>query len=96
MPFQQWILIYIPTWLIGSIMVAIAIIIAVGGVLLVHHFVNVKTLKSHHDIAGPIFATIGVVYAVMLSYVLIIVWQQFDKTNSNVATGSQPVRGYLP
>ncbi|MHB8086222.1 MAG: bestrophin-like domain [Dehalococcoidia bacterium] len=85
MPFQQWVLIYIPTWIIGIVMVAIAIGISVGGVLLVHHFVKVNTLKSHHDIAGPIFATIGVVYAVMLSYVLIIVWQNFDKTNNNVA-----------
>jgi hypothetical protein len=84
MPFQQWILIYVPTWLIGTIMVAVAVGMAVGGVLLVHRFVKVNTLKSHHDIAGPIFATIGVVYAVMLSYVLIIVWQNFDKTNNNV------------
>ncbi|MGA2368333.1 MAG: DUF4239 domain-containing protein [Dehalococcoidia bacterium] len=85
MPFQQWVLIYVPTWIIGTVMVAIAIGISVGGVLLVRHFVKVNTLKSHHDIAGPIFATIGVVYAVMLSYVLIIVWQNFDKTNNDVA-----------
>jgi hypothetical protein len=84
MPFQQWILVNVPTWLIGTVMVAVAVGTTVGGVLLVHRFVDIKTLKSHHDIAGPIFATIGVVYAVMLSYVLIIVWQQFDKTNSNV------------
>ena len=84
MPFQQWLLVTIPTWLIGTTMLAVAILTAVGGVLLVHHFVKVKTLKSHHDIAGPIFTTIGVVYAVMLSYVLIIVWQQFDTTNANV------------
>lgn len=84
MPFQQWLLVYVPTWLIGTIMMVVAVSTAVGGVLLVHRFVKVNTLKSHHDIAGPIFATIGVVYAVMLSYVLIIVWQQFDTTNNNV------------
>ncbi len=84
MPIQQWILVNVPTWLIGSVILVIAIGTAVCGVLLVHRFVNVRTLKSHHDIAGPIFATIGVVYAVMLSYVLVIVWQNFDKTNNNV------------
>jgi hypothetical protein len=86
MPLQQWILLNIPTWIIASGMIIIAIGTAVGGVLLVHRYVNVKTLKSHHDIAGPIFATIGVVYAVMLSYVLIIVWQNFDRTSSNVVS----------
>ncbi len=84
MPFQQWLLVTFPTWLIGVVMLVVAIGTVVGGVLLVHRFVNVNTLKSHHDIAGPIFATIGVVYAVMLSYVLIIVWQQFDTTSRNV------------
>ncbi|MCX6004789.1 MAG: DUF4239 domain-containing protein [Chloroflexi bacterium] len=84
MSLQQWILLNIPTWIIASSMIIIAIGTAVGGVLLVHHYVNVKTLKGHHDIAGPIFTTIGVIYAVMLSYVLIIVWQNFDRTSSNV------------
>ncbi|MDD5312458.1 MAG: DUF4239 domain-containing protein [Dehalococcoidia bacterium] len=83
MPLQQWILLSMPTWFIAITMILVAVGTAVGGVLLVHRFVNVKTLKSHHDIAGPIFATIGVVYAVMLSYVLVIVWQNYDRTSNN-------------
>lgn len=109
MPLQQWILINVPTWLLATIMLAVAISTAVGGVLLVRRFVDVNQLKHHHDIAGPIFATVGVVYAVMLSYVLIIVWQNFDETNKNVvleanyyadiyrdSTGlSEPFRGQM-
>jgi hypothetical protein len=84
MPFQQWLLVSVPTWLIAIIMLAVAVGTAVGGVLLVRRFVNVGSLKEHHDIAGPIFSTLGVVYAVLLAFAIVIVWQGFDKTQNDV------------
>jgi len=84
MPIQQWILIYIPTWLTITAMFVVAIVTSIGGVLLVRRYFNVNNFKRHHDIAGPIFCTIGVLYAVMLGFVLIVVWQNFDKTRDNV------------
>jgi hypothetical protein len=84
MPYQQWLLVNVPTWFIGVSMLVIAIGTAVAGVLLVRRYVEVSRLKSHHDIAGPIFATVGVVYAVMLSYALVVVWQNFDQCHRNV------------
>jgi hypothetical protein len=83
MPFQQWILLNIPTWVIAAVMLAIAMGTAVGGVLLVRRLVDIKKFKEHHDIAGPIFSTIGVIYAVMLAFVLVIVWQDFDQAQNN-------------
>jgi len=84
MPFQQWILVNMPTWLIAAIMLAVAVGTAVGGVLLVRRFVDVGNLKHHHDVAGPIFSTLGVVYAVLLAFAIVIVWQDFDKTQNDV------------
>jgi len=83
MPLQQWILLNIPTWAIATIMLVIAVGTAVGGVLLVRHLVDIRKFKEHHDIAGPIFSTIGVIYAVMLAFVLVVVWQDFDKAQNN-------------
>jgi hypothetical protein len=84
MPFQQWLLVNVPAWLIITFMLAIAVGISVGGVLLVRRFVKVGNLKRDHDIAGPIFSTLGVVYAVLLAFAIVIVWQNFDTTKNNV------------
>jgi len=84
MPFQQWLLVNIPTWAIAAIMLAVAVGTAVGGVLLVRRFFDVGNLKHHHDVAGPIFSTLGVVYAVLLAFAIVIVWQDFDRTQNNV------------
>lgn len=86
MQLQQWILLNIPTWVIATLMLAIAVFTAVGGVLLVRRLVDIRKFKEHHDIAGPIFSTIGVIYAVMLAFVLVIVWQDFDKAQNNTIT----------
>jgi hypothetical protein len=65
-------------------MLAVAVGTAVGGVLLVRRFFDVGSLKQHHDVAGPIFSTLGVVYAVLLAFAIVIVWQDFDKTQNDV------------
>jgi len=83
MPLQQWMLLNIPTWVIALVMMAIAVGIAVGSVLLVRRLVDISKFKEHHDIAGPIFSTIGVIYAVMLAFVLVIVWQDFDRAQND-------------
>ncbi len=83
MPFQQWILLNVSTWVIALVMVSVAVGIAVGSVLLVRRLVDISRFKEHHDIAGPIFSTVGVIYAVILAFVLVIVWQDFDQAQND-------------
>jgi hypothetical protein len=63
--------------------IAVTVVISISGVLLVRRYFGVGYFKRHHDVAGPIFNTAGVIYAVLLGFVLVIVWQDYDKTNDN-------------
>lgn len=81
---QQWILVNIPIGVIVAVMLCLAVGVSLGAVLLVRRHVGVAKLKRHHDIANPIFTTAGVIYAVMLGFVLVVVWQNFDKAQDNV------------
>lgn len=84
MSFQQWLLYSFPTWVIVTLMILIAIGTAVGGVLVVRRIMDVGKLKRHHDIAGPIFSTLGVMYSVLLAFVMVMVWQDFDRAQTDV------------
>jgi hypothetical protein len=53
--------------------------VAVQGVLLVRRWVNVEVLEQHNEVAGFIYAVIGVLYAVCLGFTAIIVWERFDQ-----------------
>lgn len=79
MSFIQTLLVHIPSSLLCFIMVFIYISISVSGLLIIRKYYPHYKCKPHNDIAGFIFATLGVVYAVLLAFTVIITWQDFDK-----------------
>src|SRR5262245_19155852 len=71
--------------LFWSILIVAAIpLLAVAGALLVRRWVTVEVLERHNDVAGFIYAVIGVLYAVLLGFTAIIVWERFDEAQTNV------------
>jgi hypothetical protein len=62
----------------GLSIVAVATIIAVVGLLLVQRLVSTERRKQHNDVAGFIYAVVGVSYAVLLGLMLIAVWEQWN------------------
>jgi hypothetical protein len=62
----------------GILVVAVSILIAVAGLTLVQRLVPTQLRQEHNDVAGFIYAVLGVVYAVLLAFVVIAVWEDFD------------------
>jgi hypothetical protein len=82
MPFIQSLLGNIPAWLLCFIMVVIYVGISIAGLLIIRKFYPHDKCKLHNDVAGFIFATIGVIYAVLLAFIVVITWQDFDKAEN--------------
>jgi Protein of unknown function (DUF4239) len=59
-------------------MVALSILVAVGGLALVQYLVPWQVREQHNDVAGFIYAVLGVLYAVLLGFVTIAVWEDFE------------------
>jgi hypothetical protein len=72
-------LINVPPLLLGVGVVAFTVAISIGGVVLVRRSVELRTLESHHEVAGFILAVVGVVYAVLLAFVAVVVWEEFER-----------------
>jgi hypothetical protein len=79
MPFIQGLLYYVPTWLLVLFIVALYVGVSLTGLLMVRKKYPHQKCKNHNDIGGFIFATVGVLYAVLLAFSVLIVWQGFDK-----------------
>jgi hypothetical protein len=62
----------------GFLIVAVATVVAVGGLVLVQRLVSTERRKQHNDVAGFIYAVLGVSYAVLLGLMLIAVWEQWN------------------
>ena len=67
----------VETWFWILLFIGVMPASAVGGALLVRRRVGVDVLAPHNEVAGFIYAVIGVVYAVLLGFTAIIVWEQF-------------------
>ncbi|MFA4982426.1 MAG: DUF4239 domain-containing protein [Candidatus Omnitrophota bacterium] len=73
-----------PSLLLGVIIISASIILSVSALLAVRRRVPHHRMKPHNDIAGPMFETMGVAYAVLLAFIVVVVWQNFDKARANV------------
>ena len=73
--------------LIVSAMIATSIL----GFLIVHRCIPVRIRKIHNDVAGFVFATVGVAYGVLLGLLVSDVWAQFDKIQANVDNESSVI-----
>jgi hypothetical protein len=62
----------------GLLIVAVAILMAVGGLVLVQRLYSTDQRKQHNDVAGFIYAVLGVAYAVLLGLTLIAVWEKWN------------------
>src|SRR3954470_18913219 len=62
----------------GLFLVALAVVVAVVGLVLVQRLVPTERRKQHNDVAGFIYAVLGVSYAVLLGLMLIAVWEHWN------------------
>jgi hypothetical protein len=85
MSLVQTLLFNIPSWLLGFLMVTAAVFFSVVGLMIIRFYIPAHKFKVHNDVAGSIFATLGVIYAVLLAFMVIVTWQNFDQASRNVA-----------
>jgi hypothetical protein len=74
-----------PLWLSGAILVGLTTLIAMAGPVVVRRRVSLARLSTNNEVAGFKFATVGVLYAVLLGFAVIVVWEKFSDAESEVA-----------
>lgn len=67
----------------GFVFIGLCLLVTAGCVLLIRRFVSPETLSAHNDVAGFVYATTGVIYAVILAFVVIVVWEDFNAAIAN-------------
>jgi len=86
MPLIQKILLHIPLIPLGIIMVILAVALSVTGLWIVWRFVPRNILKAHNDLTNAIFQAIALAYTVLLAFVVVVAWQNYDKAIAHTET----------
>src|SRR5215212_3916518 len=72
------------TVVFGVLVVFGVCLAAVAGLELVQRLVPAQKRQQHNDVAGFLYAVIGVVYAVLLALLVIAVWEQYQRALETV------------
>ena len=69
-----------PSWVFSSILIVVVSILFWSGILwLIRKKIPIETLKKHHDVAGFTFSIIGILYSVILGYIVVSVHERYNE-----------------
>ena len=71
--------------LLAILFVGGAIANAIAGVLVARKYVHGHVAEGHNDVLVPLFLTAGVIYAVLLGFMVVAVWESYDAAHANAA-----------
>ena len=74
-----------PLWIAAILVVVLPTIAAMYGPALIRRRVALERLTVNNEIAGFKFATVGVLYAVLVAFAIIMVWERFADAENAVS-----------
>src|SRR5918998_1745572 len=79
------------TILFGVLVVFGACLAAVAGLELVQRLVPSEKRQEHNDVAGFLYAVVGIIYAVLLALLVIAVWEHYQRARETVESEANGV-----
>jgi len=71
-------LLQVPAPIVGSLTVIVVVGLSILGLLIFRRLVSKTRLESAHTMPGDVFFSLaGVLYAVLVAFVVVVVWEQF-------------------
>ncbi len=78
----------LPLWTATLLLVVLPAVLAMIGTIIVRRTVGLERLTTSNEIAGFKFATVGVIYAVLVGFAVIVVWEKFSEAQATVVKES--------
>jgi hypothetical protein len=74
-----------PAWLLTCIITLLFVAVACGGHAFVHRRFKQSDFIEHNEVAGFIVAVVGVLFAVLLAFTTVIVWERFAQAEDRAS-----------
>jgi len=74
-----------PLWLSGILLIGLPTVIAMAGPVVIRRFVQLDKLRTNNEVAGFKFATVGVIYAVLLAFMVVLQWETYSGASDNAS-----------
>lgn len=75
---------HFPAGILCFLFVVASILISCTGLFLLKRVVSYETLRANHEVTGIIFGSISLIYTLVLAFVIIAVWNDYEELNSTI------------
>jgi hypothetical protein len=74
----------LPTWLVGVIIIGGCTVLTVGVLLVLRDTIKNSMVEMHNEVAGYVFAVVGVLYALLLGFTVVASWEHIGTAEADV------------
>ncbi len=73
-----------PYTLLGLTLILVVVCLSVGGLLAVRRWIQATDLKIHHDVTDPLSQVVGMMFAVLIGFMVSDAMQRFEEARATV------------
>jgi hypothetical protein len=88
---ERYLLVNVPTVWLGVGIVGVGVATSLLGLAFVRRSIEIRRLQPQHDVAGFIIAVVGVIYAVLLAFMVVVQWEAYASARSNAASEANAI-----
>jgi hypothetical protein len=74
----------LPTWGSATLVIVIPTVLAMSTCAWIRRYISLEKLSFNNEVAGFKFAVLGVMYAVLIGFVVVVVWEKFHDAEAAV------------
>lgn len=74
----------LPIWALALVVIGVSVSFSIGLQLFTRWRFGLDLLSGNHEVAGFKYAVVGVAYAVLIAFVVVSVWTEFERTERAV------------
>lgn len=76
-------LLELPAWVSFILVAVVSVTVSIIGLRLVRRNIPHETLRENHEVAGFIFNAFGLIYAVLIAFVVFVSWSDYTESKRN-------------
>ena len=81
-----------PTWIVALALIGVAMAGAIGVELVVRRVIGTEARRQHNDVAAAMFSVIGVTFAVLLAFVVMLTFEGYASARTAAGTEAMALR----
>ena len=77
-------LLYVPIWVMVLLIILFSVALVIVGFKLIHKFYHYEHLEKYHSVISYIFNAYGLLYAVVIAFVVFINWSDYNNAQGHI------------